>query len=757
MKKKKSASLPSHWAKDLPDGSVFRTAFESSRAVMFLLDPGSGNIIGANPAACEFYGYDPGELGDLSPTEISLLPQERLKALLDNLTEQGARFVSRHRLKTGQVRDVELDAAPLTLRSGRSCLFFVGHDITDRKNAERSLRQSEGLLRAILDSAADGIGFKTPDGVFQEVNPAFCHLVGLRREEILGHALCDFFDRRSAAHHVEMDRRTMEQRASVTYELTQNSPEGLRHLNIRKSPVYDAAGECMGVVSISRDITERRNAEAALHKSEGLLRAMLQSAQDCIFVTDENDVVRELNQAFCTHTGRTRAQLLNHPLTEIFSGEELRVQISTSALARTTREPVSFTQRMQTMDQEYWISVVKTAVVDAEGNGLGVVAMGRDITAQRQSELALRQSERRLAGLIRQAPVGVFETDAAGQLVFANERMQRQTGKSLEGLSGALWIGSIVPEDREAFQADWDEALASKREVDRELRIMDGRGRTLWVSCRIRPMTDGSSRFSGYLGVLGDINERKKAETLRADVESVVRHDLKSPIGSVQNAMELLEMLGPLNHEQAQVLAEVRSLTRRMQGLISLSVDLHAMEAGAFKPRLEPVDLCDVVEEQRKELRTLVQGKGLHLTQHSDCPGQPFYVLGERRLLDAVLSNLLKNAAEASPEGGEIVVSMSQDGPLAVVAIRNPGSVPEEIRERFFEKYATAGKAHGTGLGTYSAMLMVRTLGGNLSLDTGEPGFTTLTLVLPAPAQSVESPVGAHAKPQAPPQGNPAV
>ncbi len=724
--------LPEDWTRDLPDGSVFRAAFESSQTVMFLIDPVTAKVIGANKAACDFYGYDPAELSSVSATDVSLMSNEHIRELLHGLSSGGAmRFSSRHRLKTGQVRDMELDAAPITLHSGRACLFFIGHDVTPRLQAERSLRHRESLLRAILESAGDGIGYRDAQGIYREANPAFCRMAGKPCEDILGRPGSEFFDRRAAEHHVDMDRRTVSGRVPVAYELTQEGPDGTHYLSVHKSPVFDASGECLGVVSVSHDITERRLAEAALSKSEGLLRAMLQSAQDSIFVTDENDVLRELNQTFCTHLGRTREDLLDRPLDEIFSGDELRIQLSTSSLARETREPVSFTQRLTAEDQEYWISVVKTAVVDAEGRCLGVVAMGRDITAQHVAEHALRQSERRLAGLIRQAPVGVFETDAKGLLIFANERMQRQTGRTQEALSGNRWLESIVREDRVDFLETWQEALMNKREVDRELRMLDARGVRQWMSCRIRPMTDASNRFSGYLGVLGDISERKKAEALRTDVESVVRHDLKSPLGSVQNAMELLELLGPLTPEQAQVLGEVRTLTRRMQDLISLSLDLHAMEVGAFKPALCPVDLCAVVETQRAELRPLVEGKGLRVNVVSDCPQGPFYVNGERRLLDAVFSNLLKNAAEASPEGGEITIRLENEAPLAEIFIRNKGEVPKGIRERFFEKYATSGKPHGTGLGTYSARLMVRTMGGTLSLNTEEPGATTLILRLP--------------------------
>jgi PAS domain S-box-containing protein len=736
--RKEDKATPDEWTQDLPQGSLFRTAFESSRTVMFLIDPETAKIVAANQAACEFYGYDPREVGGLPATEVSLLDDESLRQLLLQISAGGSiRFSSRHRLKDGAIRDMELDAAPITLSSGRSCLFFIGHDVTARHEAEEALRRSEGLLRAILDAAVDGIGYKDAEGVYREANQAFCRMVGKPCDDILGRKAGDFFDRRAASRHVEMDRRIMRGGEPVAYELVQERPGGPLYLSVHKSPVFDPEGSCLGVVSVSHDITPRRQAEDALKKSEGLLRAMLHSAQDTIFVTDEGDVLRELNQAFCELMCRSRKVLLGKHLSQVFTGDELRIQLSTNSLARETREPVSFTQHLRTDDQQRWVSVVKNAVLDAEGHCLGVVAMGRDITAQHLAEQALRQSERRLSGLIRQAPVGVFETDSKGLLVFANERMQRQTGRTQQALSGNGWIESIVPEDRQDFLDLWLDALEHKREVDRELRMLDARGVRQWMSCRIRPMTDAANRFSGFLGVIGDISERKKAEALRTDVESVVRHDLKSPLGSVQNAMELLELMGPLSREQAQVVNEVRILTRRMQDLISLSLDLHAMEAGAFSPSLGPVDLCEVVEAQRLELRTLVEGKGLKLSLVSECPQGPFFVNGERRLLDAVFSNLLKNAAEASPEGGEITVRLENEGPLAEVFIHNRGEVPKSIRERFFEKYATSGKPHGTGIGTYSARLMARTMGGTLSLNTEEPGCTTLILRLPTgdPAQ----------------------
>ncbi len=712
--------------------SVFKTAFEANLAVMYLLDPRTGAIQDANAAACAFYGIPREELVGLPIAALSTLSLRRIKSILAGIRKSGGGHVlSCHRLKSGETRDVEIHSTLITLPGGRESVFIIVHDITARTRAERTLREREGLLRAILDSAGDGIGFKDKNHIYREANPAFCQLLGLACREVLGRKSGDFFDRRRNARHVDSDQWVMHERAPVVYESQFDNASGQRTLSVHKAPVLDSQGGVLGVVFITHDVTEQRAAEAALREREGLLRAMLQSAQDSIYVTDAHGLLREANPALCALVDKPREALLGQPLSSVFEPGELRIQQSTSQLALETQGPVNFIQRIKRHGRETWVSVVKTPVIDDTGLCLGLVSLGRDITAQKTAELALRENERRYSALVHQSPVGVFETDAKGRLTFANERMLRLTGRTLPQLLGLGWLEAVHPEEREEFGRGWHKALAGRSEFSAEVRLRPARGAVLWVSALVRPMRDAASRVSGYLGALSDISERRKAETQREDVEKVIRHDLRSPLGAMGNAAELLEMLGPLNAEQTHVLAELKGLSVRMLGLVSLSLDLRAMETGQYVPEPVPLDLASVLETVKTELLPLVDGKGLSL--RVDVPGNgPFLVLGERRLVDTVFVNLLKNAAEASPEGGEIAVRLWFEGNEGVAALHNLGAVPLNIRERFFEKYATSGKAHGTGLGTYSARLMVRALSGSIELDTSEPGATTLTVRLPA-------------------------
>jgi CheY-like chemotaxis protein len=112
--------------------------------------------------------------------------------------------------------------------------------------------------------------------------------------------------------------------------------------------------------------------------------------------------------------------------------------------------------------------------------------------------------------------------------------------------------------------------------------------------------------------------------------------------------------------------------------------------------------------------------------------GENCIAWGEELLCYSMLGNLVKNAIEASPEGGTVDLSIGRTDGEAIVRVHNAGAVPEAIRSRFFEKYSTSGKSGGTGLGTYSARLMARVQHGDIEMQTGEAPGTTLTVRLAA-------------------------
>jgi len=244
-----------------------------------------------------------------------------------------------------------------------------------------------------------------------------------------------------------------------------------------------------------------------------------------------------------------------------------------------------------------------------------------------------------------------------------------------------------------------------------------------------------ASHFADILGyAIVDIADRKKAELLREDVERMTRHDLKSPLTAVLTLPQLLRRDGNLTDRQNDMLSLMQHAGYRMLNMINQSLDLYRMERGVYELTPAPVDVLALLDNIAGELRGVVEAQDLALD--IQVRGKPrevadtFTVRGEEMLLYTMLSNLIKNALEASPRGGQVTIFLTEGATLNV-AIANAGAVPQSIRSKFFDKYATAGKKDGTGLGTYGARLIAETHGAKISMTTSEARGTIVTVFFP--------------------------
>ncbi len=222
--------------------------------------------------------------------------------------------------------------------------------------------------------------------------------------------------------------------------------------------------------------------------------------------------------------------------------------------------------------------------------------------------------------------------------------------------------------------------------------------------------------------------ELERLLVLRETVEQISRHDLKGPLSGILGSTQLLLEADYLLPDHRQLLVMQERAGYKMLEMINRSLDMLKMEQGNYTLDPEPVDLLMVIHRIFGEVRYLPPR--LFLDGQPVLPGDTFTIWGEELLCYSMLSNLVKNAAEAS-ENGEPVTIRMDTGKMARVQIQNSGVVPEAIRGRFFEKYITTGKSGGTGLGTYSARLITQTLGGTIHMDSSPQQGTTITLFLP--------------------------
>lgn len=245
--------------------SRYKQIFETNRAIKLLLDPETGAIIDANPAALQFYGYSREAFLQLKIQDINQLsPGEVMEELEAARREERLYFQFRHRLGSGEIRDVEIYSGPVDLQ-GKTLLFSIVHDVTARIGIERELRLREEYFRSLIDYAPDVITVVSEDGKIKFQSPAVERVLGYTPTEMVGKDLFGHFHpddegpaRRAFSMLVEgkglftlIEIRCRHQNGTWrTLEIWGN--------NLLNNPAVE------GLVFNSRDITERKKAESEL-------------------------------------------------------------------------------------------------------------------------------------------------------------------------------------------------------------------------------------------------------------------------------------------------------------------------------------------------------------------------------------------------------------------------------------------------------------------------------------------------------------
>lgn len=221
------------------------------------------------------------------------------------------------------------------------------------------------------------------------------------------------------------------------------------------------------------------------------------------------------------------------------------------------------------------------------------------------------------------------------------------------------------------------------------------------------------------------------------DKYHIINHDIRGAIVMWLNTADLLLADPGLSQQGVQILREAKASGVSMLGFVDMFLSLSKIECADFEVELEVVNAVDVVMSVISQNKKIINDKQLSLPPPSGAHGhvaKTCYIYCCLSMTNIILNNLLVNAIEASPVGAEIKVTFEKNDHRKI-SIHNFGEVPEKIRNVFFDKFVTSGKRNGTGIGTYSAMLMAKAQNGDILADFSEPGATTITIIFQKPPE----------------------
>lgn len=223
------------------------------------------------------------------------------------------------------------------------------------------------------------------------------------------------------------------------------------------------------------------------------------------------------------------------------------------------------------------------------------------------------------------------------------------------------------------------------------------------------------------------------AARLQEDVDNMTRHDLKGPLSAVIGLIQAMSDDSDVSRKQGEQLRMVEETAMQVLNMINLSSELYKIESGRFQLQPQAVEIGDILRRSVQLFRNTFNERHLTIAVDTDFnvgAEQPL-ASGDAMFCYSLFQNLIKNACEASPEGGRVAVKLFDESPIRV-SIVNTGAVPVAIRDGFFGKFVTCGKPGGSGIGTYSARLLAEAQLGEVALDVSDArNLTTLTVTLP--------------------------
>jgi PAS domain S-box-containing protein len=669
------------------------------------------------------------------------------------------------------------------------------------------------------------------------MNDAYLQVTMRKREDLLGRNMFEAFpsDPDSSSHRQlrgSLEKVIREQVADhlslIEYAIPLPNGQGFeeRYWSATHTPLFNHNGEITFILQHTVDVTE-------LHRLRNLAKStLLPSGRSALIETDmfrRAQAVQEANQALSEERQHLRGLFQQAPgfMAALSGPDHVFTMANTAYLQLIGRENVVgkpvrealpevvgqgfidlldrvrhsgqpfvgrsirilLKQSPADVQEERFLDFVYQPIFDPDGQVSGIFVQGHDVTEQRRTEEALRESEERFRAIANSIDQLIWATQPDGYHDYYNQRWYEYTGVPEGSTDGEAWNGMFHPEDQERAWSVWRDCLATGEPYHIEYRLRHRSGEYRWVLGRAQPVRDEEGRIKRWFGTCTDIHDLRQAQdalresrerALRTEEETrrlasilaervteldvaneeiqrfayIVSHDLRAPLVNVMGFTSELEgaqaeierfyrnvqqsdstMISPetraaIESDLPEAIGFIRSSTMKMDKLIGAILKLSREGRRVLAP--EPIDMVQLLESQRGSVAHQLQERGAELVIEA-VPD----LTSDRLAVEQIFGNLVDNAVKYlhPSRPGRIEVRGRALGANVVYEVEDNGrGIDPKDFERIFDLFRRSGAQdqQGEGIGLAHVRALVRRLGGTISVSSRLGEGSTFTVVLPS-------------------------